>query len=154
QLMDSQRITAGSALPAHEPDAALLGAGLAKSMHVKPGDYVTLMTTTVTGSLNAMDVRVAGIFTIGVKEYDDRAVKLPIAGAQMLLQTKKVEKLLVFLKNTDDTAPVHSALAKSLQGVEFQEWSELATFYKQVVALYDGIFGFLGVIVFAIVIFS
>jgi putative ABC transport system permease protein len=154
RLMQSQRITAGSALTAHEPDAAMLGAGLAKSMHVKPGDYVTLMTTTVTGSLNAMDVRVAGIFTIGVKEYDDRAVKLPIAGAQMLLQTKKVERLLVFLKNTDDTAAVHAALAKSLPGAEFKEWSELATFYHQVVALYNGIFGFLGVIVFAIVIFS
>ncbi|HEX3580214.1 MAG TPA: ABC transporter permease, partial [Thermoanaerobaculia bacterium] len=98
--MQSQRIMAGAPLANNEPDAALLGAGLAKSMHVKPGDYVTLMTTTVTGSLNAMDVRVAGIFTIGVKEYDDRAVKLPIAGAQTLLQTKKVEKLLVFLNNT------------------------------------------------------
>ena len=123
-------------------------------MHVKPGDYVTLMTTTVTGSLNAMDVRVAGIFTIGVKEYDDRAIKMPIAGAQMLLQTKKVEKLLVFLNNTDDTAPCAPASGKSLSGVEFKDWSELATFYHQVVALYNGIFGFLGLIVFAIVIFS
>jgi putative ABC transport system permease protein len=152
--MQSQRITAGSPLPNNEPDAAMLGAGLAKSMHVKPGDYVTLMTTTVTGSLNAMDVRVAGIFTIGVKEYDDRAIKMPIAGAQMLLQTKKVEKLLVFLNNTEDTAAVRASLSKSLRGVEFKDWSELATFYHQVVALYNGIFGFLGVIVFAIVIFS
>ena len=153
-VMQSQRITAGSPLPDNEPDAALLGAGLAKSMHVKPGDYVTLMTTTVTGSLNAMDVRVAGIFTIGVKEYDDRAVKMPIAGAQTLLQTKKVEKLLVFLNNTDDTDAVRASLSKSLHGVEFKDWSELATFYHQVVALYNGIFGFLGLIVFAIVIFS
>ena len=154
KLMQSQRITAGSALANNEPDAALLGAGLAKSMHVKPGDYVTLMTTTVTGSLNAMDVRVAGIFTIGVKEYDDRAIKMPIAGAQMLLQTKKVEKLLVFLNNTDDTDAVRADLSRSLHGVEFKDWSELATFYHQVVALYNGIFGFLGLIVFAIVIFS
>jgi putative ABC transport system permease protein len=154
RVMQSQRITAGSPLTAKEPDAALLGAGLAKSMHVKPGDYVTLMTTTVTGSLNAMDVRVAGIFTIGVKEYDDRAIKMPIAGAQMLLQTKKVEKLLVFLNNTDDTDAVRASLSKSLHGVEFKDWSELATFYHQVVALYNGIFGFLGVIVFGIVIFS
>lgn len=152
--MQSQRITAGAPLPNNEPDAALLGAGLAKSMHVKPGDYVTLMTTTVTGSLNAMDVRVAGIFTIGVKEYDDRAVKMPIAGAQTLLQTKKVEKLLVFLNNTDDTDAVRASLSKSLHGVELKDWSELATFYHQVVALYNGIFGFLGLIVFAIVIFS
>jgi putative ABC transport system permease protein len=154
KLMQSQRITAGSPLTSHEPDSALIGAGLAKSMHVKPGDYVTLMTTTITGSLNAMDVRVAGIFTIGVKEYDDRAIKMPIAGAQMLLQTKKVEKLLVFLNNTDDTAAVRASHSESLHGVEFKDWSELATFYHQVVALYNGIFGFLGLIVFAIVIFS
>jgi putative ABC transport system permease protein len=154
RLMQSQRVTAGASLTNHEPDAALIGAGLAKSMHVKPGDYLTLMTTTVAGSLNAMDVRVAGIFMTGVKEYDDRAVKLPIAGAQQLLQTKKVEKLLVFLNNTDDTAAVHADLARSLRGVEFKEWSELASYYHQVVALYNGIFGFLGFIVFGIVIFS
>jgi putative ABC transport system permease protein len=154
RLMQSQRVTAGASLTNHEPDAALIGAGLAKSMHVKPGDYLTLMTTTVAGSLNAMDVRVAGIFMTGVKEYDDRAVKLPIAGAQQLLQTKKVERLLVFLNNTDDTAAVHADLAKSLRGVEFKEWSELASYYHQVVALYNGIFGFLGFIVFGIVIFS
>jgi putative ABC transport system permease protein len=154
RLMQNQRVTAGASLTNHEPDAALIGAGLARSMHVKPGDYLTLMTTTIAGSLNAMDVRVAGIFMTGVKEYDDRAVKLPIAGAQQLLQTKKVEKLLVFLNNTDDTASVHADLAKSLRGVEFKEWSELASYYHQVVALYNGIFGFLGFIVFGIVIFS
>ncbi|HEV8435578.1 MAG TPA: FtsX-like permease family protein [Thermoanaerobaculia bacterium] len=154
RIMNSQRMISGSPLSNNEPDSAILGAGLAKSMHVKAGDYVTLMTTTVTGSLNAMDVRVAGIFTIGVKEFDDRAIKMPIAGAQMLLQTKKVEKLLVFLNNTDDTAAVRESLSRSLHGVEFKDWSELATFYHQVVALYNGIFGFLGLIVFAIVIFS
>ena len=77
-------------------------------MHVKPGDYLTLMSTTTSGSLNAMDVRVAGIFMSGVKEYDDRAIKMPLAGAQQLLQTKKVERLLVLLNNTDDTAAVRA----------------------------------------------
>ena len=32
-----------------------------------------------------------------------------------------------------------------------KDWSELASFYHQVVALYNGIFGFLGIVVFAIV---
>jgi putative ABC transport system permease protein len=35
-----------------------------------------------------------------------------------------------------------------------KSWSELASFYHQVVLLYNGIFGFLGLIVFAIVVFS
>src|SRR5437763_1160590 len=133
RLMDSIRITAGSALPDSESDAVMIGRGLAESMHAKPGDYLTIMTTTTAGSLNAMDVRVAGIFMTGVKEYDERAVKMPIAGAQQLLQTKKIEKLLVFLQNTDDTAAVHSSIAAHVHGIEIKEWSELAPFYHQVV---------------------
>ncbi len=154
RAMNNQRLTAGTDLPDGESDAVLVGAGLAKSMHAKPGDYLTIMTTTTSGSLNAMDVRVAGIFMTGVKEYDERAVKMPIAGAQQLLQTKKIEKLLVFLQNTDETAAAHSAIAARVHGIEIREWSELAPFYHQVVALYNGIFGFLGIVVFAIVVFS
>lgn len=152
--MAAQRITAGTDLPSNELDAVILGRGLAASMHARPGDYLTLMSTTTTGSLNAIDVRVAGIFMSGVKEYDDRAVKMPLAGAQTLLQTRKVERLIVMLRDTDDTAAVHASLARALPGVEFKEWSELATFYHQVVLLYNGIFGFLGIVVFAIVVFS
>lgn len=158
EAMSAQRIVAGKFISDSESDGVLLGRGLADSLHAKTGDYLTIMTTTTSGSLNAMDVRVAGIFITGVKEYDERAVKMPIAGAQQLLQTKKVERLLVFLKNTDDTATAKAALASSLKNAgfatEMKEWSELATFYHQVVALYNGIFGFLGIVVFAIVILS
>src|ERR1051326_626834 len=105
--MNNQKITAGSDLPDNEPDAVLVGRGLAQSMHVKPGDYLTLMTTTVAGSLNAMDVRVAGVFTIGVKDYDDRAVKMPIAGAQTLLQTKRSEERRVGKECRSRWSPYH-----------------------------------------------
>ena len=152
---EAHRLVSGTQLPEHELDAILIGAGLAKSMKVKPGDYLTLMTTTVTGSLNAMDVRVAGIITTGVREYDDRAIKLPIDGAQQLLQTAKIEKLLVFLKTTDDTAAVESSIQqKYAKTLETKDWSQLASFYHQVVMLYNGIFGFLGLIVFGTVVFS
>jgi len=152
--MQGQKLVSGSDLPENETDAVILGRGLAASMHAKPGDYLTLMTTTSTGSLNATDVRVAGIFMSGVKEYDDRAVKMPLAGAQQLLQTKKVERLIVMLNETDDTQAVRASLARTQPQIEMKDWSELATFYHQVVLLYNGIFGFLGLIVFAVVIFS
>src|SRR5260221_1970007 len=153
-VTSSQRIVAGTDVPMQERDAVTIGKGLAHAMHVKPGDYVTLMSMTTTGSLNAMDVRVAGIFMSGVKEYDDRAVKMPLAGAQQLLQTTKVEKLLVFLKETDDTQAVRSDLAalfaRNRRSLDMRDWAQLATFYQQVRALYNGIFGFLGIIVFGI----
>ena len=157
-LMLSQRMLSGSPLSDRESDAVILGRGLAQSMNVKPGDYLTIMTTTIAGSLNAMDVRVAGTFATGVKEYDDRAVKMPIAGAQQLLQTHKVERLIVMLRDTEQTASVRHDLqrlfAQKQWRLEMKEWSELATFYHQVVLLYNGIFTFLGLIVFAIVILS
>jgi putative ABC transport system permease protein len=158
KAMQGFRLVSGTELPLHEPDAALIGKGLAASLHVKPGDYVTLMTTTTTGSLNAMDARVAGVFMTGVKEFDERAIKMPIAGAQQLLQTSKIEKLLVFLKQTEDTDAVQGDLtakfARNRWPLEMKNWRALASFYHQVVMLYNGIFGFLGLIVFAIVIFS
>lgn len=152
--MKAQRIVAGKELPSNELDAVLVGAGLAKSLAVKPGDFLTLMTTTSAGSLNAIDVRVAGIFMSGVKEYDERAVKMPILGAQQLLQTAKVEKLLVFLHKTDDTAAVRADVEQRFPSLAIKSWSELAPYYHQVVLLFNGIFGFLGLIVFAVVIFS
>jgi putative ABC transport system permease protein len=152
--MRGQRLVSGTALPDNEPDAVLLGKGLANAMNVKSGAYVTLMTPTVTGSLNAMDVRVAGIIETGVKEFDERAVKMPLAGAQQLLQTTKVEKLLVFLRDTETTAAVRADIERRKLPVEIKSWSELASFYHQVVLLYNGIFGFLGLIVFGVVVFS
>jgi putative ABC transport system permease protein len=158
RAMNGQRLTAGTDLPEHEADAIIIGRGLAASMHAKPGDYLTLMSTTTSGSLNAVDVRVAGIFMSGVKEYDDRAIKMPLAGAQQLLQTNKVERLIVMLNDTDDTAAVRADLAalfaKKHWALEMKDWSQLATFYHQVVLLYNGIFSFIGIIVFGIVIFS
>ncbi len=156
--MRGQRLVAGSDLPSDEPDAVLVGKGLARSMNVTPGGYLTLMTTTTTGSLNAMDVRVAGIVESGVKEYDDRAIKMPLAGAQQLLQTTRVEKLLVFLHDTEQTDAMQEKLAALFAAnhwaLETRHWSQLAPFYHQVVLLYNGIFGFLGVIVFGVVVFS
>jgi putative ABC transport system permease protein len=64
----------------------------------------------------------------------------------------------VLLKDTNDTSAVRADLTKLFAAkrwsLEMKDWSQLASFYKQVVMLYNGIFGFLGIVVFAIVIFS
>jgi len=156
--MRSQRLETGRELANGEMDSLMVGRGLARSMNVKPGDYLTLMTTTVTGSLNAMDFRVVGTFMTGVKEYDDRAVKIPLPGAHYLLNTKKIEKLLVMLRQTEDTDAVMASLmslaASRNWPIEMRTWSELAGFYHQVVLIFNGIFGFIGTIVFVIVVLS
>ena len=64
----------------------------------------------------------------------------------------------MLLKRTKDTADAKKDITAALTAKHFdfelRDWLELATFYHQVVALYNGIFGFLGWVVFVIVILS
>jgi putative ABC transport system permease protein len=138
-----------------EGDAeVVIARGLAKTLKAKPGEYLTLMTTTSTGALNAMDVKVVGIYSTGVPEYDERALMVDLRTAQQLLVTHKVSKLVVVLDETARTKEVATAMAARIPEVSLRRWDELATFYKAVVQLYSAIFAFLGVIIFVIVVLS
>ena len=135
----------------------LIGSGLARSMNVKSGGGLTLLAVTADGALNGLDVNVAGIITTGIKEYDDRVLQLTLPAAQRLLQSDRVTKLVVGLDNTDNTAAVHSALAAKLGGdsrFAIREWQEMAPMYQQMVLMFGGIFVFMGVIVFFMVVVS
>ncbi|HSM15214.1 MAG TPA: FtsX-like permease family protein [Thermoanaerobaculia bacterium] len=156
------RLRAGEPLPEPPPapgeDPVLLARGLAESLGVGPGDLVTLVATTEDGTLNALDVRVAGIATTGVAELDTRFLKLPLASAQRLAETERVSNLLVVL---DDTAATDAALAAARAELADHEpplavtpWTERAPFYGQVRDLYLGIFAFLGSIVVVLVVLA
>lgn len=132
----------------------ILAKGLAKTLKAEPGDYLTLMTTTSKGALNAIDVKVAGTYSTGIPEYDERALMVNLRTAQELLRTDKVTKLVVVLDETEKTETVASTLETLFPNVTLKRWIELATFYKAVVRLYNAIFAFLGVIIFIIVVLS
>lgn len=132
----------------------ILGSVLAKNMKAKVGDYLTLMTTTSKGALNAMDVKVSGLYSTGVPEYDERALMVDLRTAQDILNTKRVTKLVVVLDQTDQTVTVAASLESMFPGIKAKRWFDLATFYNAVVRLYNSIFGFLGFIIFVIVVLS
>ncbi|HEY0143955.1 MAG TPA: FtsX-like permease family protein [Thermoanaerobaculia bacterium] len=133
----------------------ILGTGLAKIFDAKIGDSLTLLGTTSNGALNAIDVQVVGFFSTGIKEFDQRAVKVSIPTAQTLIDTTRVTKLIVKLDDTTNTAAVSAAVRKGLpQHLGIRTWRDMAGFYKQVVMLYSGIFLFLGIIIVILVVLS
>jgi putative ABC transport system permease protein len=156
------RLREGTDLAATEPapgaDSALLARGLAESLGVGAGDVVTLVATTPEGTLNALDVTVAGVVTTGVAELDTRFLKLPLASAQRLAQTDTVSNLLVGLDDTGATEAALVAARATLAGrdtpLAVTPWSERAPFYGQVRDLYLGIFVFLGSIVIVLVVLA
>ncbi|HWE87371.1 MAG TPA: FtsX-like permease family protein [Terracidiphilus sp.] len=137
---------------------ALVGAGLAKSMNVKVGDGLTLLAVTSDGALNGVDVQVTGIVRTGIAELDARYLRITLASAQRLLQSDRVTNLVVGLDNTANTDAAYAALAPRLRGfpqeMTMKKWIELASYYRQVKSMFDGIFLFMGVIVFFMVLMA
>jgi putative ABC transport system permease protein len=154
------RITSGRDLdgkPSSEVEA-LIGAGVARSMNVKVGDGLTLLAVTADGALNGIDVQIVGIVTTGFKEMDDRYLRVTLPSAQRLLQSDRVTNLVVGLDKTENTDQVAAQLTPRLNGLPQQlvlrKWIDLATYYLQVRTMFSGIFIFLGVIVFFMVVMS
>ena len=156
----STHITAGNNLDTKSGGdvEALIGAGLAKSMNVRVGDGLTVLAMTSDGALNGIDVQIVGIVNSGIKEYDDRYLRITLPSAQRLLQSDRITNLVVGLNATKNTDSVYDELAPSLQGqtqkLVLKKWIDLATSYKQIRSLFNTIYIFIGIIVFFMVLLS
>jgi len=137
---------------------ALIGSGVARSMSVKVGDGLTILAVTADGALNGIDVQIVGIVNSGFKDLDDRYLRISLPSAQRLLQSDRVTNLVVGLDSTENTDRVVTVVGPHLQGLsqrmELRKWIDLAAYYKQVRTLFSGIFLFLGIIVFFMVLMA
>jgi putative ABC transport system permease protein len=97
------KIVEGQQLRDQDTDGVLVGQGVAHSLGLKPGDSVTLVMNAAEGAMNTLDFRVVGIFQSFSKEFDARAVRIPLAATQELMQTKGANQLVVALHRTEDT---------------------------------------------------
>jgi putative ABC transport system permease protein len=113
----------------------VLGSGLATRARVKVRDRVTVLAQTYDGVVNALDVEVVGILQTGVSEFDENTLLIPLRLAQKLLDTNKVEQIVVGLDSTDNTAAVQAELQGRLgPGLVVRPWSAIARLYNQIVA--------------------
>ncbi len=139
-------------------EECVIGCEMQKSLGAKTGDYLTILTTTPSGMMNAVDIKLVGIARSGAKDYDSVFVKIPLGVVQRLFLTTEVEQIVILLDKTEHTEEVAQRLnllfkEKGLD-LELKTWSELAPFYHAVVRLYNGIFGVVKVIIAIIVLFS
>jgi len=132
----------------------MLGLDLAKSLNANVDDSLTLISTTVDGGLNAVDVTVQGIFSTGMPEVDKRSIIVSIDTAQSVLLTEKVSSLALHLRDTESTFTKYDELSEKHTELAWQTWLDEAFFYVGVKNLYNRIFGLLGIIIVMMVFFS
>ncbi len=140
--------------PAAGSSDIVIGNELARLMKAKVGGSLTLLATTTEGNLNAVDVQVRGIVSVGVPDIDKRLVLADIGAVQKLLLSDKVGSLSIYLKDTTQTEAIAARVKAEHAQLAVRTWSDLAIFYQAVRGLYNRIFGILGVIMIVIVAFA
>ena len=133
----------------------ILGVGLAHSLGASVGSPLTLMSTTRDGALNAVDVEVIGLQDLGLRELNDRLLTVSLATANQLLDAGPARsRLSIVLKRPRDTVAEQARIQALLPETSVKPWFELASFYRQVKLLYYAIFGFMGLVLFLVVLLA
>lgn len=146
----------GRPLKDTDVDGIIIGQGVAKNLGLSIGDHVTLLATLAQGAVNTLDFEVTGIFQSFSKDFDARAVRIPLAAAQTLMDTSSVHMLVVMLEHTKQTPAASADIRKSFtgRGFEVATWNKISDFYEKTVELYGRQFGVLRLIILIMVLLS
>ncbi len=153
-------IVEGQDLTSREPRGVILGVGLARGFGVRPGADLTLLTTTTSGSINALAVKVRGVWESGEKAYDDRFLKVALPEVQRVLDLEhgEVQSVVLLLDETENTPVVRERIERLIRerglDLEIKTWEDLALRYHQVRELFGRIFAVLTLIVSIMVVFG
>lgn len=149
-------VVAGRRMTAQDRFGMMIGSGVARALKLGAGDTASLLVSTPGGATNLLDFEIVGVFQTFSKDYDARAVRIPLAAAQELLATPGAQLGVLLLKDTQVTDDVAEALPRQLADAAFEirTWFDLDTFYTQTVTLYRQQFGFLTGIILMMLVLS
>lgn len=157
KLGSFDKLVSGSDLSRIKHDEITLGSGLANTLSARYADWVDLLVVNSHGGQGALSLKVRGIFSSGIKDYDDVAMKMPLQTAQRVMATDGVSKFVILLKDDRQLDEFRIKLEKFIADKQLplivKSWKELSIFYQQVEGLLSGIYFFIKVIVALIVIF-
>jgi len=153
----------GAELPADVAILTAREAPTAGSEVANDGTRVELLAATASGAPNVARLRVVKAEGQGIKELDDIYVSLHLAQAQRLLYgsaAPQATAIALQLHHTGDIpaarARLEELLSTSLKGTPLAvyDFQTLHPYYGQTVGLFTAIFGFIAVLIGAIVLFT
>lgn len=124
---------------------------------------VELLAATISGAPNVARLKVIKAEAQGVKAFDDAYIGMHLAEAQRLLygsETPQVTSIVLQLHHTSQiaaaTARLRQLLATSLRDrpLAVYDFGTLNPYYGQTIALFNAIFGFIALLIGAIVLFT
>lgn len=140
-IFDLIRLEKGERIMPHKRSGCLIGGGLAKNLNIDTGDTVSLISNTVEGAINAINVEIVGILNTGVPQVDNLILYIPINAAQELLNVEgQVSNITILLKDISLVDKVADDIKKRLEGrfhdIDIVTWEQLATLFKRIQGMY------------------
>jgi len=92
-----------------------IGVNLARDLGLKLGDTLTVVTQTAYGSITAMNLKIAGMFSFGVPSIDKTTFYIPLDKAQELLDLEgAVTEIFILVKDMNKAPEVSREIGASL----------------------------------------
>jgi putative ABC transport system permease protein len=127
-----------------EPDVnqAVVGRLLAKNLHVAPGDELTVLGQGRDGSIAATVVRVKGIFSSGIDEFDRASLQIPLSTFQEVYSMgDAVHEVVIIAKSLSDVSAIKTRIQAALSGLNSRkplialDWQELMPGLRQAIEM-------------------
>lgn len=139
-FIKSMRTMSGEFFTDKNAREGMIGQLLAKQMNVKTGDNITVLTNTVDGVMNAMDLKISGIFSASIDEIDSQVIYIPLALTQTILDTPNVDIAVLKFKElpmAEAEAPqINTELKNENTNLRGRHWRDLAILFRQVEKFY------------------
>jgi len=154
------QVEGGASAP---PDISELAALESRPAAVKGDTRIELLAANAHGAPNVASLRAIKAEPQGIKELDDMFIGMHLAQAQRLLYGTDKPQVTAVVMQLDHTNQIPAAkarlaelLATTLKNspLEVQDFETLNPFYGQALAMFGAIFGFIAVLIGAIVLFT
>jgi putative ABC transport system permease protein len=131
---------------------------LSKYLNLTQDTEGVVMAPTLSGQMNALDIKINGVYDSGSDFSNDKFMRFNYYFAQSLLDTQSAERVVIMLTDWQETEQMRTILLAKLKvaGIdcEIRTWKELSLTFSKQKAVLDTIFMFLFSIVLVIVVMT
>lgn len=124
--IQAENISDGRYLADDDGDSIVIGRGLADLLKVEVGDRVKLLGRSKRGQMRQRSMTIVGIYNLGNREAEERAVFMALPEAQTLYNLRgEVTEVTLTLQDVAQENTVLTAMQAALPNAEVDSWQTL-----------------------------
>jgi ABC-type lipoprotein release transport system permease subunit len=149
--LPAQHVIAGRYLTSDDKDMIFIGKGLAEAMGVTVGDRIPLVGRSTHEQSRRRTMTVAGIYDLGMPEFEKSAVYISLGEAQDLFDLAgQSTEVAIVLKQLGQEPKVIAAMEPTLPGYEIDTWRNNYPELLAAITTKNGVMNIFGVIILLI----